>query len=104
MRNATTRVDSIMVRLEGCVNQVWLFNYSDGTQEEFYAIEESPRYGDGALADHFVHESDMKLHLFLTSLVETASAGAPQGYDEDEDVLEVTFNEGMRVTSSKVIV
>lgn len=65
------------VRLEGSVNQFWDMTREDGTVDEFYAIEGSPRYSltNGVVHPHcddFVHNFDPKLsdQLFDLSCLE----------------------------------
>jgi len=56
-------VSCVSVRLEGSVNCDWKVTYMDGTKEEFYAYEESPKR---SFTDETVWNTDQILSDFLS--------------------------------------
>ena len=63
-------ITSYEVRLEGDVNIMWDFRYSDGTSESYYAYEGSAQEES---TDRRVYEYDPKLDMFLELLAKKCS-------------------------------
>ena len=63
----TKYLESVTVRKEGDVNSMWNFKYSDGTSDNYYAIEGSAQ---NEATDQRVHEYDPKLDMLLELLIE----------------------------------
>ena len=75
-------IEYIDIRIEGEPNTNWMLNYSDGSSEEFYAYEESPRYEED---DSRVLDRDPSLAINLDSM---ASWFRDQVMETWDDVIE----------------
>lgn len=76
-------VSKVQVRLEGEVNQNWTVTYMDGSVENFYACEESPRYEAN---DERVYNRDQQLSDFLQEMIDLGSSLS--GWDPECDCVE----------------
>ena len=83
-------ITSFTVRLEGEINTMWTFNYSDGSSDDYYAYEGSPQ---SSLDDRRVHDYDPKLALLLEILQKMT----PPPEDEDGAV-DVEYDSYCRIT------
>ena len=82
-------VTGFTVRLEGEVNSMWTFNYSDGTSEGYYAYEGSPQEES---TDRRVYDYDPKLALLLDLLLTLTPTP-----DDEFGAVDVEFDQHFRI-------
>ena len=84
------QITKITVRLEGDVNTMWTFHYSDNTTDGYYAYEGSPQE---ETTDRRVYDYDPKLAMLLELLIDMTPAP-----DDEYGAVDVEYDQHFQIT------